>query len=154
VLTGMVRSQGEQLTIGDIQGKETEVSRANVEEMKPAMISIMPEGLPKLVGPERMRDLLTFLLVAEPGGLEPAPIEQPGAPAPRTRAEVGEVLKSAQVVDRAKLKPLSIVLVAGPKDHGPGEHDYPAWQKRWTQLLGGAEKVTVETADPWPSAQQ
>jgi len=154
VLTGMVRSQGDQLTIGDIHGKETEISRARVEEMRPALISIMPEGLPKLIGPDRMRDLLAFLLLAEPGGLEPAPIEQPGAPAPRTRAEVGEVLKSAQPVDRAPLKPLDIVLVAGPKDHGPGEHDYPAWQKRWTQLLGGAEKVTVQTADPWPSAEQ
>ena len=36
----------------------------------------------------------------------------------------------------AKTRPIHIVLVAGPKDHGPGEHDYPAWQKAWAELLG------------------
>ena len=32
-------------------------------------------------------------------------------------------------------RPIHVVLVAGPKDHGPGEHDYPAWQKAWQLLL-------------------
>jgi hypothetical protein len=30
--------------------------------MKPQAISIMPEGLPKVLGHQRMNDLLTFLL--------------------------------------------------------------------------------------------
>src|SRR5262249_30353934 len=51
-------------------------------------------------------------------------------------------------------RPLSIVLCAGPKDHGPGEHDYPLWQKRWAKLLGLAEQVTIETADRWPTSEQ
>jgi type 1 glutamine amidotransferase len=37
-------------------------------------------------------------------------------------------------------------LLADRKDHGPGEHDYPLWQKRWTALLGGKQ-----TAEPAPS---
>jgi putative heme-binding domain-containing protein len=154
VLTGMVRSRGEMVCVGDIKGVETEVARSDVEQMKPAMLSIMPEGLPKAIGDEGMRDLLTFLLLAEPGGLEPAPIERGGAPPPRTRAEVGAVLASAKPQDAEKLKPLEIVLVSGPKDHGPGEHDYPAWQERWTRLFGRAGKVNVGNANPWPTPEQ
>jgi putative heme-binding domain-containing protein len=154
VLTGMVQMRGDVLRIGDIKGVETEVPRDSVEEMQPAMLSIMPEGLPKAIGPTGMRDLLTYLLVAEPGGLEPAKIEIEGAPAPRSRAEVGAVLKNAQSVDAEKLKPLQIVLVSGRKDHGPGEHDYPAWQDRWTRLFGRSTNVTVGRAKAWPSAEQ
>jgi type 1 glutamine amidotransferase len=47
-----------------------------------------------------------------------------------------------------------LVLVSGPKDHGPGEHDYPAWQKSWKHLLGKAEGVRVETAGGWPDHDQ
>jgi hypothetical protein len=49
---------------------------------------------------------------------------------------------------------MKIVLCAGPKDHGKGEHDYPLWQKRWSRLLALAENVEVETAWIWPSAEQ
>ncbi|MBL8796896.1 MAG: ThuA domain-containing protein [Planctomycetia bacterium] len=79
------------------------------------------------------------------------------------------------------LKPLSVVLLADEKDHGPagnGAHDYPLWQKRWALLLGGkkasteqqvnlagpaiddpaqfqgAPGVTVQTAQRWPSEEQ
>jgi type 1 glutamine amidotransferase len=78
----------------------------------------------------------------------------------------------------AALRPLCIVLLDGPKDHGPEAHDYPLWQKRWALLLGGqaasqagqanlhgpplgdadalagAEKVTVQRARDWPSEEQ
>jgi hypothetical protein len=43
-------------------------------------------------------------------------------------------------------------LVAGPKDHGIDEHDYPLWQERWRALLGRAEGITLGAADGWPSA--
>jgi type 1 glutamine amidotransferase len=49
---------------------------------------------------------------------------------------------------------LHIVLCAGPKDHGPGEHDYPLWQKRWSRLLALADGLEVSTAMVWPSAEQ
>jgi type 1 glutamine amidotransferase len=51
-------------------------------------------------------------------------------------------------------QPFEIVLCAGPKDHGPGEHDYPLWQKRWSKLLPLAENVRVGTAWEWPSPEQ
>ena len=49
---------------------------------------------------------------------------------------------------------LRITLVAGPKDHGAGEHDYPAWLRVWSELLAAADGVTVSTAMDWPTNAQ
>jgi type 1 glutamine amidotransferase len=46
------------------------------------------------------------------------------------------------------------MLIASKQDHGPGEHDYPAWQTNWTKLLGKAPAVNVSTAWQWPSLEQ
>ena len=74
-------------------------------------------------------------------------------PALRTRAEVAAVLKLA-APPPANPRPLRILLVAGPKDHGPGQHDYPAWQKAWAPLVAKLPRVTVDTAFPWPTPEQ
>ena len=153
-ISGVVRSEGEKLRVGDTKGVETVVARDEVELMKPQAISTMPDNIVKTLPPERLRDLLTFLLIAPPPELEPAPINRPGAPPPRTRAEVEAALAGSEKLDPKKLKELSIVLVAGPKDHGENEHDYPDWQKRWSKLFSLAPKVKVQTADVWPSAEQ
>src|SRR5947209_7558111 len=58
-------------------------------------------------------------------------------PKRRTRAEVSAVLAGAPE-PLPRLRWLRVLLVAGKKDHGPGEHDYPAWQKAWTRLLARA----------------
>lgn len=103
------------------------------------------------------------------------------APKPRSRSEVEAVLaKAPKQPPKRKLRDLDVVLVAFKKDHGPNEHDYPLWQKRWAVLLGGkqagqekqvnlygpapqenkkralagAPKVKVSTANGWPSKQQ
>jgi type 1 glutamine amidotransferase len=73
------------------------------------------------------------------------------APPPRTRAEVDAVLKGAD--EKARTRPIHVVLVAGKKDHGPGEHDYPAWQKAWAKLLAKAPDTKVTTAWDKPSAE-
>jgi putative heme-binding domain-containing protein len=149
VLAGTVRSEGPTLHVGDGQGRETTVDRTEVEAMQPAPISTMPEGLPQGLGPDRLKDLLLFLLTPD---LQPAPIRREGAPPPRTRAEVEAVLGPARAAQATPPKPLRIVLAGGPKDHGIDEHDYPLWRTRWAALLGRAEAVTVGTADGWPSA--
>jgi type 1 glutamine amidotransferase len=69
-------------------------------------------------------------------------------PKPRTRAEVDAVV--GKTAAGTATKPLRICLVASKQDHGPGEHDYPAWQTNWTKLLGKAPAVTVTTAWKWP----
>lgn len=103
------------------------------------------------------------------------------APKPRSRSEVEAVLsKAPKPPARRQLRELDVVLVAFKKDHGPNEHDYPLWQKRWAVLLGGkqsgqekqvnlygpapkgkkkgvlsgAPKVKVSTANGWPSKEQ
>jgi putative heme-binding domain-containing protein len=151
VLTGTVRSEAGTLRIGDAQGRETLVNRSDVEELHPLPTSTMPEGLAEAAGPEALKDLLTFLLTPD---LTPAPIRREGAPPPRTRAEVEAVLGQAPEPGAARRapRPLKVVLVSGPKDHGVDEHDYPLWRRRWAELLGRAEGVTVTTADGWPGA--
>ena len=175
------------LFIGDKEGKVHTITRGDIDEMRHSPLSIMPEGLPQKLGPERMRDLLTFLLTEPPQ--MPSDAKLP-APKPRTRAEVAKVLgavssntpslsggrkslgsdvasetKSESTnrkepgglrppLGKTEARPLRILLVAGAKDHGPGEHDYPAWLRAWSELLRGAEGVTVETAMEWPSPEQ
>jgi putative heme-binding domain-containing protein len=150
VLTGTLRAQGDKLFIGDTNGKEFAVNRGDIETMSPTAVSIMPEGLDKKLSADELRDLLTFLLT-EP--LKPAPLERDGAPPPRKKAEVDKLIQS---LDRPSgpLKKVRIVLAAGPKDHGPGEHDYPLWQRRWLNLLLTAKNVQVSTAFGWPSEEQ
>ncbi|MBE7558604.1 hypothetical protein HS125_06550 [bacterium] len=101
-------------------------------------------------------------------------------PAPRGRAEVEAVLARAPGSATGELRPLKVLLVAYRKDHGPNEHDYPLWQKRWRLLLGGeqqappdagqinlygpavdaspahagAPKIEVNAAWGWPSPEQ
>jgi putative heme-binding domain-containing protein len=149
-LVGVVRTEGDKVVVGDAGGKEYAVPKRLVESMTPSKVSAMPEGLDKALGPDKMRDLLTFLL-SEP--LRPAPPEREGAPPPRTRAEVEAALK-ALPASAGPYRPLRVVLAVGPKDHGPGEHDYPLFQRRWAWLLEQADGVTVEEAGPWPSPEQ
>jgi hypothetical protein len=62
------------------------------------------------------------------------------APEPRSRAEVEAVLAEAPGPPAEdQLRTLHVVLLADVKDHGPGAHDYPLWQKRWALLLGGRQ---------------
>jgi putative heme-binding domain-containing protein len=68
VLTGAVRTDGDRLLVGDLEARVTTVRQSDVAEMTPTARSVMPEGLPKVLGPDRMRDLLTFLLTPPPAG--------------------------------------------------------------------------------------
>ena len=88
-----------------------------------------------------MRRSQTFLALWLPMSLAAlTPIATVAAEAPRlrSRAEIEAVLAQApQTLPSHMLRPLHIVLVADQKDHGPNEHDYPLWQKRWKVLLVG-----------------
>ena len=119
--------------------------------MQALPVSLMPEKLLDLLSKDEQRDLFTFLLQPP---FEPAPLDRPEPPPARNRAEIEALLKSLPVPPASDLKPLHIVLCAGPKDHGAGEHDYPLWQKRWSRLLAMADGVTVSTAWNWPTDEQ
>ncbi len=149
-LTGVVQNAGGKLRVGDLKGTLTEIDPADVAEMRASSLSTMPEGLPKQIGADRLRDLMTFLLVPAPQ----MPRDYVGPrPKPRTIAEVHAVLAGAPELV-APARPIRVVLVAGPKDHGPGEHDYPAWQKAWAELLATGDKIEVVTAWQWPDEEE
>jgi putative heme-binding domain-containing protein len=150
VLSGLVRSDSaERLRLYDTAGKETAIPRAEVKQLRADSISIMPEGYAKL-GAEKLRDLIVFLTFAEAPKAEdlawkPRQSGDNTEPPPRTRSEVEAVIGKQERLDVQKLRSLKVLLVAGPKDHGPLEHDYPAWQKAWEPLLVKAPKVSVST---------
>jgi hypothetical protein len=73
-------------------------------------------------------------------------------PKPRPAAEVEAILAGAAKPE--KVRPIRIVLVAGKKDHGTGEHDYPAWQTAWAALFKLADGVEVATAWEWPDPEE
>ena len=66
VLAGVVHTSGDNMTVGDPEGNVTQLSRSDIDRLEPSAVSTMPEGIPKLLGPDRMRDLLTFLLTPPP----------------------------------------------------------------------------------------
>jgi type 1 glutamine amidotransferase len=76
------------------------------------------------------------------------------APPPRAKSDVHSILSKAPARPDGELRHLNILLVAGPKDHGPGEHDYPAWQTAWAPLMAKAKNVKIDTAWKWPTKEQ
>ena len=151
-LQGVVRTVGDKFHIGDKDGKTTIVEKSDVASMRPAAVSVMPDDLVKKLGPDQTRDLLTFLMTPAPH----MPHDYVGTekrPKPRTVAEVNAVLAGAPSPP-AKTRPIRVVLVAGAKDHGPGEHDYPAWLREWKELLGAADNIEVVTAMEWPAKEE
>ena len=145
VLVGIVQTDGEDAVrlIGP-NAEPRRLLRSEIRDLRPSRISLMPDGFAQL-GETKLRDILTFLTSTQAEAKEPAPR--------RSRAEVEAVLKQTPKSD-ASPRPLKVLLVANPKDHGPNEHDYPWWQKKWAPLLTKVPLTTVETAFPWPTAEQ
>lgn len=140
-LTGLIRAQNDSsITLVTADAKETILQRADVTGVRPSAVSLMPSGLIDGLKETQVVDLLTFLLHEPPQ---------------RARAEVSALLRpaKAKTLD-VKTEPLPIVLVASKQDHGPGEHDYPAWQTRWNPLLRSAPGVSVTNAWEWPTDEQ
>ena len=142
-LTGFVRTQtADSLRVVGADGKEQLVRRDDVSDMRPSTVSLMPTGLLEGLADGQVRDLMTFLLHEPPS---------------RTAAQLENVLGQDAHVDAStpqSVKELNIVLVAGKQDHGPGQHDYPAWQRKWMSLLGEAPGVTATDAWEWPTQEQ
>ncbi|HZJ17610.1 MAG TPA: ThuA domain-containing protein, partial [Chthoniobacteraceae bacterium] len=147
VLLGQERDA---VRLGDASGAVKNIARTKIRGLTPLTTSLMPPGLLDLLTSAEQRDLLTFLLLP---GLDAAPLEAPGAPAPRSRAEVDKFMVNL-APPSPEAKRLRILLAYGPKDHGPGEHDYPKWAQRWSKLLALAGGVTVAAHNGWPTAEQ
>lgn len=142
-IDGIVRiAAGPVITLALAGGAEMKIEREKIAAIEPMRASLMLGDYAQRLSKTQQEDLLTFLLV-DP--LQPAPITRidPAPPPARTRAELAAMLPLPQ--PRADRKPLRILLCAGEKDHGIGEHDYPLWLARWSKLLPLAEGVTVTT---------
>ena len=151
-LLGVVRTIDGKLHVGDKDGQTIVIDKSDVETMKPSGVSIMPDDLLKKLGPDRSRDLLTFLLTSPPS----MPRDYAGTekrPKPRTVAEVNAVLAGSPNPPE-KTRRIRVVVVAGAKDPGKGEHDYPAWLKAWSQLLSATDNIDVATAMEWPPKEE
>ncbi|RLS34433.1 MAG: hypothetical protein DWH79_04570 [Planctomycetota bacterium] len=149
VLTGVLQTREGRLLLGDAEGKWTELERAAIDLLEPSAVSVMPQGILDKLPPEQARDLLTYLLTAPPS----MPLESAlDAPPVRSRREVAAALAGSVPVTAPT--PLRVVLIDGEKDHGPGEHDYPAWREKWLQLLAAAENVSLTAVREFPSAEE
>ena len=73
-------------------------------------------------------------------------------PPKRSPEEIRKLLASKPAPANPRL--LKLTLVASKQDHGPGEHDYPAWQTNWTKLLKKSKAVEVSSAWQWPISEQ
>ncbi|HEV3165227.1 MAG TPA: ThuA domain-containing protein [Isosphaeraceae bacterium] len=162
VAQGIVRAEGtDAIRIFDTDAKQVVIPRAEISELRPTSSSLMPAGLVAALGEQSMRDLLAFLTTPPPepppkaDGETQAKADSKPQPPSRSRAEVNAALGShSQVITNREPHNLNIVLVASNQDHGPGEHDYPAWQKKWKALLTEAKGVNVSNAHDWPERSQ
>jgi putative heme-binding domain-containing protein len=62
-LSGLVRQEGEKVIVTEGAEKVTVIGKAEVKEIRPSRVSLMPEGYGKVLGEKGMRDVLTFLTV-------------------------------------------------------------------------------------------
>lgn len=137
-VTGFIRTeQVNSVRFADANGRETLVRRDQIRDLHPTGQSLMPAGLLERLDERGVRDLLTYLLHEPPV---------------RTRAQVDVMLGPAGAPSNTV--PLSLVLVASKQDHGPGQHDYPAWQKKWHRLFATLSPIHSETAWEWPTPAQ
>jgi putative heme-binding domain-containing protein len=142
-INGFVRAQAnDNLRVTTADGKEQVVRHADLADMHPSPVSLMPTGLFNDLNEGQVHDLLTFLL-------NQAPIRSPGEVEAAGRFETNHVSAPKLLV-----RPLNIVLVASKQDHGPGQHDYPGWQTKWMTLLSQRSSVTLTKAWEWPSEEQ
>ncbi|QDU57796.1 ThuA domain-containing protein [Aeoliella mucimassa] len=79
------------------------------------------------------------------GGMTPPPA--------RSMDDVDAALKGEDPTPKSD-EVLKVLLVAGPKDHNLGEHDYPAWLKVWSKLLAKAPRTEVATAWLFPTPEE
>lgn len=144
------------MRLGIGPGTVVTVKKTDIKSSRPVAASLMPAGLDTILTDSERRDLMTFLLMERPVMRDYATLPRDGVdhpPRPRTREELTTVMAGIPNPP-LPLRPLRIVLVAGPKDHGFGEHDYPRWQHVWSRLMSLAEKTEISTAWKWPNPLQ
>ena len=150
-ITGTILGQSElQVVFGTMQGEKATVLTSDIEELKLSKLSAMPGDYAQRLTVVEQSDIVAFLMTKP---LTPASFVRNDVAPPRTKVEWEAFFNttakptSESPTDRKKMR---IALVSGPKDHGPDEHDYPLFQKRWSYLLSLDNRVDVSVFDKWP----
>jgi putative heme-binding domain-containing protein len=65
-VSGLLRQEGDRLVVSEAADKTTTIARADVKEIRPSKISLMPEGYKQTLGEKGLRDVLTFLTEEKP----------------------------------------------------------------------------------------
>ncbi|MEO6150251.1 MAG: ThuA domain-containing protein [Mucilaginibacter sp.] len=160
-LMGWVSSTTDSLTVRDIGGNKTTVPLSSVASSKTLSTSLMPEGLDKMLGPQKMKDLLSYLLTSR----KPLKLDFPFIPWIRPGSEVRQVMQNytpPPVKAKLPVKPLRVLWVAGAREAQfvtknvwqQNKRDYLTEQDRMGQLLCLADNIKVTKADKWPTALQ
>ena len=149
--TAVLRDEGGDVVLGIAAGAEVRVKREEIASRTPLKISLMIPALDDVLGERDFRDLMAYLLTEPP--LMGVYAKAEPMPRTRTRGEIDAVLAGAPTPPAA-IRPLKVMLVAGKKDHGVGEHDYPRWLQVWSRLFTLADQTTLALADEWPTSDQ
>lgn len=150
-MTGVPRNDDDgHIILGVGPGAELRLPKGEIASSTALKTSLMPARLDEALGPRDFRDLMAYLLTDPPlmGVYADGP-----RPPKRSPEEIATVLEGAPDPPEA-VRPLKILLVSGPKDHGVGAHDYPRWRETWARLFSLADKASIDLAFDWPSAAQ
>ena len=60
-VTGVLKSEGDVIVLGLVDGQERRIPRADVADMQPGAISLMPAGFAEQLSRQELADLLAFL---------------------------------------------------------------------------------------------
>jgi putative heme-binding domain-containing protein len=63
VISGLIRrEEGSQIVVVNAEGKESTISKADVEEQQKTSLSLMPANVPEIVPADEFADLVAYLL--------------------------------------------------------------------------------------------
>jgi putative heme-binding domain-containing protein len=63
IVVGIVRAHGsDSIIVTDTNARTTKIKRAEIQQIRPSATSVMPVGLTGALGPERIRDLVAYLM--------------------------------------------------------------------------------------------
>ena len=66
VFNGLIKSEtSDSIVLALAEGKEKAISRDDIDELSPSQLSLMPEGVEKVITVQQMADLLEFLKTRE-----------------------------------------------------------------------------------------
>ena len=71
MVTGLIRrEEGDTIVLADSTGKETAITKSDIERRRSSETSLMPSNFADVLTPEELENLLAFLLAKKPQSSE------------------------------------------------------------------------------------